>query len=168
MRVWVCVCVGVWHANCMAFHHKFNYICNTCLISKHSEAKWTECGTEHNVINYGAPPTHTVAKQTHTHTVAHVCGCNTIQVLKCCLCRVWIVCDCRGNVDNCFKRLLVENLVVLPLLRFVVLLLEIRSNICRDRQADGGGGQTAGRGRGDRWSNWDTKQSIWQCSTALI
>lgn len=53
-----------------------------------------------------------------------------------------------GNVDNCFKRLLVDNLVVLPLLRFVVLLLEIRSNICRDRQADGGGGQTAGRGRG--------------------
>lgn len=89
---------------------------------------------EHNVINYGAPPTHTVAKHTHTHKHSGTCV-GLIQSK--CLSVAFVVFESfviADNVDNCFKRVLVDTLVVLPLLRFVVLLLEIGSNIFQDRQ----------------------------------
>lgn len=98
-------------------------------------------------------PAHAQSGKAHTHT--HTC----VGVIQSkCLSVAFVVFESfviADNVDNCFKRVLADILVVLPLLRFVVLLLEIGSNIFQDRQTDGGG-QTAGRGRRsaiDRWTN---------------
>lgn len=72
----------------------------------------------------------------HTHTYSGTC----VGVIQSkCLSVAFVVFESfviADNVDNCFKRVLVDTLVVLPLLRFVVLLLEIGSNIFQDRQTD--------------------------------
>lgn len=88
------------------------------------------------MLSIMVPRPRTQWQSKHTHAYSGTCV-GVIQAK--CLSVAFVVFESfviAGNVDNCFKRLLVDNLVVLPLLRFVVLLLEIRSNICRDRQTD--------------------------------